>query len=76
MANRVNNELCVGCGNPLVYPFNEYRLCNVCLPKVGKSIYETKMHKPNKNSKTRIRIPLHSHIMLTREPLGQKVNIA
>lgn len=78
--NRVNNELCVGCGMPLIYPFNEFRACSNCTPKIAKSIYETKMRKRDKNSKTQKATVIGGRaghpIFITRKPLGTKVAIA
>ena len=70
MGNRIENELCVMCGAPLMYPFNEYRTCSVCTEKVKKAQYEAKMHRNNKDArKTHLHVKVNRIYMPTR-PLG------
>lgn len=49
MGNRISTQNCVGCGNPLLFPFNEYRACSVCTEKIKKVLYETKMKHISKD---------------------------
>ena len=43
--NRIENEVCVGCGDPLIFPFNQFRMCHACLEKTKKAIYQTSMRQ-------------------------------
>lgn len=49
---RTENMLCVGCGNPLILPINDYHACTKCTEKIKKVIYETKMRGRDKRSRT------------------------
>jgi len=70
MGNRLKNELCVGCGNPLIFPFNEYRACRVCTEKIKKVLYETKMRRISKDTKKGVIDVKRSRILIATKPLG------
>jgi len=40
---RLDDDVCLSCGDPLIYPFNEYHMCSKCTRVVMRAIYETKM---------------------------------
>ena len=56
MTNRVLAERCIGCGDDLLWPYNELMACSKCTPKIAQVIYETKMRKRDKKSKTQVHL--------------------
>jgi hypothetical protein len=70
MGNRIENELCVGCGNPLLFPFNEYRMCRICTEKVKKVLYETKMKHISKDKHKGVLDARRDRIFTATRPLG------
>jgi hypothetical protein len=71
MGNRIYNEVCVGCGMPLIFPFNEYRTCRTCTEKVKKALYETKMKRVNKDIRKGIIDKKRDPIWTATRPLGE-----
>ena len=43
---RIDEGLCTMCGFPLLYPFNEFRMCSACTQRIKKVQYEVKMKVP------------------------------
>jgi hypothetical protein len=66
--NRIEDEVCLSCGTPLIYPFNKFRLCTECLNVVKKAVYETKMHKEKGRGK-----PIGGRFNYPLTPLGKEV---
>jgi hypothetical protein len=70
MGNRIENECCVACGNPLLYPFNEYRTCRNCTEKIKKVIYETKMKHIDRDKRKAVLDVRRDKIYSATRPLG------
>jgi hypothetical protein len=70
MGNRIYNEVCVGCGAPLIFPFNEYRTCRLCTEKVKKVLYETKQKHINRDRKKGELNVKRDKIYTATRPLG------
>lgn len=43
MGNRIDEEVCLQCGTPLIYPFNQIRCCSKCTEIILRETYRTKM---------------------------------
>lgn len=71
MGNRISNENCVGCGNPLLYPFNEYRTCSICTEKIKKVQYETKMKHISKDKHKGVLNVRRDKLFFATRPLGK-----
>jgi len=74
-ANRMADEICAGCGAPLIV-VNEFHMCDPCTEKIKGVIYKTKMRKRDKKSRTQKVIGRERRLHLTRDPLGERVDIA
>ena len=68
---RIDTQSCVMCGNPLLYPFNEFRACTVCTEIMKKAQYEVKMHRHNKDRKKTILNVKRDPIFMATRPLGK-----
>lgn len=73
MTSRIDNECCVKCGNPLLYPFNEFRMCSPCTEIMLKIQYQIKMNRHNKDSKKTVLNVRRDRIFMPTRPLGDKV---
>lgn len=73
MANRIASQVCVACGNPLLFPFNEYRTCTICTEKIKKVQYETKMHRVSKDKRKGVLNVKRDRIWMATRPLGKEV---
>ena len=72
MGNRIEDEQCVMCGDPLLYPFNQIRTCSVCEKIALRVVYETKMRQ-NDKSKNKNRTVLHrGQLKHSTEELGDR----
>lgn len=47
--NRLERGECLKCGTPLIFPFNEYRMCTQCIPWLMQALYRHKTAPKNKD---------------------------
>ena len=76
MANRIDSQLCVACGNPLLYPFNELRTCTRCTEIVKRAQYnamkDSEMGRRKNNRRTVLNVK-RSPIFVATRPIGEEV---
>ena len=77
MANRIDNQLCVACGNPLLYPFNEFRTCTRCTEIIKRAQYNAKkdseMGRIRKDKRRTSLNVKRSPIFVATRPIGEEV---
>lgn len=72
MSNRIDGQVCTGCGAPLLLPFNEFRACSICTERLKKIVYETKQKHIDRDKKKGVLNVKRDRIWMARRPLGEK----
>lgn len=70
MGNRIEGQVCIACGAPLLFPFNEFRTCSACTERLKKVQYETKQRHINRDKKKGVLNVKRDRIFMPTRPLG------
>lgn len=70
MSNRIDSQLCVACGNPLLYPFNDLRACTRCTEIIKRAQYNAVTHKSSRDKRRTHLNVKRSPIFVATRPIG------
>lgn len=72
---RLDKGLCLKCGDPLIAPYNDYRMCTKCTFIIQKAKYEVNMKRTQGHKFKKTGVMIHrGAIAIQTAPLGRPVD--